>query len=96
MMRCIVQVSGVRLSLLSLFGARRFFWHGFHGLRGFLGLGSGRCALGGQAFLIVVVGYISKGAVVRGQGADSCEQVGDGGKIREELKRIVLEYDPKG
>jgi hypothetical protein len=44
---------------------------------------------GGQAFLIVVIGYISKGAVVRGQGADSCEQVGDGGKIREELKRIV-------
>ena len=29
---------GVRLSLLWLFGARRFFWHGFHGLRG-LGLG---------------------------------------------------------
>ena len=50
--------------------------------------------LGGQAFLIVVVGYISKGAVVRGQGADSCEQVGDGGKIREELKRIVPEYKP--
>jgi len=26
--------------------------------------------VGGQAFLIVVMGYISKGAVVRGQGAE--------------------------
>ena len=63
------------------------FWHGFHGLRG---LGSGE-----EDGWQVENGLTLKVLQKHTKKLVNSAEAGDGGKIREELQRIVPEYRPE-